>query len=500
MKLSNALLARCLLIGSTVILVLVPFHATLTVWLAALGVNYTAVRLWKEVLLAVLFAGAVTLLVRNAGLRKGLGDNDAIRRASLLIGAYVLLHVLAGGVALLREEVNLLALGYAFISNLRFLAFFLVTVMVGTYYASWLRQNWRRLLLWPAAVVVGFGLLQMFVLPYDFLQHFGYEPDTIQPYIAIDNKVEYTRAQSTLRGPNPLGAYLVVIVTALAALFVVRRKKYARIAALLTASILVLYGSYSRSAWIGAITALGVLAWGLTTSAKLRKYVLVAGAAALVLFAGSLYVLRDNDTVQNVVFHTNEQSRSAESSNEQRAGALVGGIEDVVREPLGRGPGTAGPASVHNDKPSRISENYFIQIGQEVGVIGLAIFVGICAVVGWALWQQERANLPALVLCASLVGLTVVNLVSHAWADDTLAYIWWGLAGATIATAGLPTSKAGSTASLLAPSTFFSSSAPSPYRLYGSLRASLRKRTGHSSAKVASAARIERNKYGKKTK
>jgi len=32
-------------------------------------------------------------------------------------------------------------------------------------------------------------------------------------------------------------------------------------------------------------------------------------------------------------------------------------------------------------------------------------------------------------LLASLIGLIFVNLVSHAWADDTLAYVWWGLAG-----------------------------------------------------------------------
>jgi hypothetical protein len=29
--------------------------------------------------------------------------------------------------------------------------------------------------------------------------------------------------------------------------------------------------------------------------------------------------------------------------------------------------------------------------------------------------------------------LTVVNLLSHAWADDTLTYVWWGLAGIAMA-------------------------------------------------------------------
>jgi hypothetical protein len=39
-----------------------------------------------------------------------------------------------------------------------------------------------------------------------------------------------------------------------------------------------------------------------------------------------------------------------------------------------------------------------------------------------------------LSLLASLIGISFVNLLSHAWADDTLAYLWWGLAGIAIGT------------------------------------------------------------------
>jgi hypothetical protein len=37
------------------------------------------------------------------------------------------------------------------------------------------------------------------------------------------------------------------------------------------------------------------------------------------------------------------------------------------------------------------------------------------------------------ILLASLAGITFVNLLSHAWTDDTLAYLWWGLAGIALA-------------------------------------------------------------------
>jgi hypothetical protein len=271
----------------------------------------------------------------------------------------------------------------------------------------------------------------MFVLPHDFLKHVGYGPETIKPYVAIDNKVEFTRTQSTLRGPNPLGAYLVIVITALTALFVARKKQYAKIVLLLVASLAVLYGSYSRSAWIGAAAAIAVLWWGFTRSPKMRQFYVAAAVVAITLVIGLVFIFRDHDTVQNVVFHTNEQSRSATSSNEQRADALTGGVKDVLSNPFGQGPGTAGPASFHNDSPAKLSENYFIQIGQEVGILGTIVFIVICVVIASALWQQSRDSVLAFALFAGLIGLTAVNLVSHAWADDTLAYTWWGLAGLT---------------------------------------------------------------------
>jgi hypothetical protein len=48
-----------------------------------------------------------------------------------------------------------------------------------------------------------------------------------------------------------------------------------------------------------------------------------------------------------------------------------------------------------------------------------------------------RADPLALGLFASFIGLTVVNLFMHAWTDDTLAYVWWGLAGIAMAPVSL---------------------------------------------------------------
>jgi O-antigen ligase len=76
----------------------------------------------------------------------------------------------------------------------------------------------------------------------------------------------------------------------------------------------------------------------------------------------------------------------------------------------------------------RIAENYYLQIAQETGWLGLGLFLAILIAVGWELAKRRRRAL-AVMLLASLVGISVVNVLSHAWADDTLSLLWWGLAG-----------------------------------------------------------------------
>jgi len=434
-RISDTLLARWLLVIVVVVLATIPFHAAITVWLSSFLGHYTALRLWKEALLLVGVGLGITLLVRSKRTRERLWDDQFIRTIIILIGLYAALHILLAGIALLRSDVTLKALGYGLVSNLRFLAFFGICMIAASHFSDWVTVNWRKLLLWPAGIVVGFGLLQAFILPVDFLKHVGYGPDTIAPYIAVDQKVEYARIQSTLRGPNPLGAYLVVIMTALMGLLLAQRLRSWKLPIVLVAAMIVLYGTYSRSAYIGAAVSVGLLIWLMARSSYVRKLLVVSALVVIIIGAGTLLALRDNDRVQNILFHTDEHSLSSKSSNDSRANVMKRGLEDVAEQPLGRGPGTAGPASVYNDGQARVSENYFIQIAQEVGVVGLVIFLGICFFVGRALWYIREWSVLSLVLLTSLVGITIINLISHAWADDTLAYIWWGFAGLALGSA-----------------------------------------------------------------
>ena len=70
-----------------------------------------------------------------------------------------------------------------------------------------------------ALIVVLFGAAQL-LLPPDILIHLGYGPNTIAPYLTVDKNLDYVRINSTLRGPNPLGAYVTIVLAVLAAAWV----------------------------------------------------------------------------------------------------------------------------------------------------------------------------------------------------------------------------------------------------------------------------------------
>ena len=202
------------------ILVLLPFHAFLTVWLASAIDHYTLLRLWKELLLIVISAGSLYLLIKDKDLQQRFLSSRLVQ----LIGVYFLILFLWSVVAYVLDKVTFKAMGYGLTVNLRYLIFFLAIWIIATK-SHWLQKVWPKLLLIPAAIVIIIGLLQRLVLPYDVLKHFGYNAQTIFPYQTINYDVNYVRIMSTLRGANPLGAYLVLVLSTLAVLFLRFKQK-----------------------------------------------------------------------------------------------------------------------------------------------------------------------------------------------------------------------------------------------------------------------------------
>lgn len=402
-----------------VIFALIIIHAPLTVFLGTQFPNFAqGIKAWKEIVMLVAAILAVILLSQKHLWKKLLSDK-IIQLAVAFIGVHLISLLIWNGA---DQAIAGLMI------DLRFVVYFgLVYVLMLT--APHYRRNFVKVFVAGAFVVIGFALLQQ-ILPRDFLAHFGYSDTTIAPYMTVDENDDFVRHNSTLRGPNPLGAYAAMVACVCVAWLIgMKQKRNWPIIGLALASVLVVYLSYARSAYL----ALGI---GLTIifacffGKKIKRWQWATLAAVGVLCLGGLFAFRNTDFISNVVLHEDPGESSNLNSNDGHISSLAEGMEKMFAQPLGAGIGSTGSASLLGDN-GLIIENYYLYVAHEVGWLGLALFIALFAAILKKLWY-ERKNPLALGVFASGVGLAFAALFLPVFADDTVSIVWWGLAALAI--------------------------------------------------------------------
>lgn len=423
---------RTLLTLIVVVICGVVFHAPLSVWLGTMFPdNQLLIKSWKELLIvAALLLTAVQVSYRRQW--QTLRADWLIR----LVAVYGAIHI-----ALLPFMwQGALPAAAGLMIDLRFVAFFVVV-----YVALRLYPQWRRPLLIGSVAAAGvsllFTVLQVTVLPNDVLKHIGYDKETtIAPYLTVDQNYDFVRVNGTLRGPNPLGIYAVIVLAGcLAALLMVRTRLHRlhrlapwAVAALGVASLVAVWYSYSRSAKLALLVAVGVVV--MTVYGKyINKPLWLALATTGLLLVGGVYVMRDTPFVSTVVLHADPDEGNDVNSNDGHWESLVDGTQRMLRQPLGAGIGSTGSPSLIGDTQPLIIENHLLYIAHEVGWVGLAIFLALCVAVLRGLWRR-RDDWLALALLASGLGAALASLFLPVWADDTVSVVWWGLAGMALGT------------------------------------------------------------------
>lgn len=350
-----------------------------------------------------------------------------------LIAGYAALHI----VMAIFGHATTMATVAGLMIDLRYVAYFVAVYVFLRLYPGYERLFYRVAVL-GAIIVLGFALLQQ-VLPRDFLAHIGYSDSTIKPYLTVDENPDYVRHSSTLRGPNPLGAYAVIVLAGVVAYgMAVGRKvlntKQSYLWWLLAIGALVaLWTSHSRSAWIAAIVATLLLCVARYRTMLTRKLAAWLLLAAVMLTAG-VYAIKDTSFFHNVVLHDNPTTGADIDSNSGHLESLIGGTAKMLASPLGSGVGSTGSASLYGDAPV-IIENQYLFTAHEVGWPGLGLFVVIFTIIMIRLWKL-RQSWKALALFASGIGLAIVGMLLPVWVDDTVAMVWWGLAAVVLAQKG----------------------------------------------------------------
>lgn len=346
------------------------------------------------------------------------------------------------------------------------------------------------------SVVILFALAQMFFLEETFLTHFGYATEYgiteanqgISYCHKIENALtheEFCRIQSTLSGPNQLGAYLLLILPLF--FFIALRSKNILITLLSFLMFLgggaVLLLTWSRSAWIGALAMataffviqarkpgiallyLGVFGTGvlslflpaffLTAWDTMKFPSLIAGGISLIALLTLLWRSEQEKYFSPVggilfpliliallavraffdTFFWNIILRP--SSSQGHWERWSDGASAMIQNPLGLGLGDAGPASARfalEGQTGFLPESWYLQVGLESGFLGLALFLTILILTGMHLSQSKSPWAKPLFL--GLVGVCSASLFLHSWESAVVALTFWGLAGIVLAPEG----------------------------------------------------------------
>lgn len=426
-----------------------PLHIFISTWVGStFGVLETTKAL-KDIVLLVGLLTTMVLWLRSA--RSSNMRNLTQDKLLMVIVCYAALTLFLAVVMPTDDRAEVLGVVY----NLRFFAMFIYGyLLIGMKNPGkerdLLQKNSIKMVFLSAFIVVIFGIVQYLLLPNDFLSHFGYSVQNgVFPAFFIDNKPDLERIMSTVRDPNSLGSYLMIILSLCFAWYITKNKLKPKaynkpnmwVNILLLMTVISLWFSFSRSAWIGAVLVVVIILKFQNRKSKnvsqnkksyhKRPIVLFLASIITIATVGTLMSAKDTYFVQNIVLHADE-STTLEDPNELRIKFIKQSFVDIAENPEGLGPGRAGLASIKNKKQGTIlNENYYLQIATETGVIGVMLFILINFMVLKRLLTLYliKNNWVLLALFASGFGLFFTNLLVHIWSNEAVAYTWWGLSG-----------------------------------------------------------------------
>jgi hypothetical protein len=410
-----------------------PFHALLVtvgtkLILGPGHVPLPYLAVWKEVFLGIILflCGLEFLLSSRRVLR--LDTVDLLMLALLLL-------------ALAIPTSNF---AYGFKYDLFPLVLFLILRRVP--WSEEFQQRLSRLLLKVGAAVAAYGIVSFF-LPQGFFTALGYSdlhslylPDSPLAPFQLLEEGGVRRIQGTMSGPNQLGMWLLIPFGTLIPAAAKGRAKF-----FVTLVVIVaLFLTFSRAAWIAAMAMLIVVFWGRIRGEAVQRYRL-RGLLLMIVILSTAFILAPEIFLRTL-------------STREHFQRPLEAIEIIMKHPLGLGLGTAGPASNRVSDPCvylpagadaswakdrmdlcvfvgeqqtqptdracqcpLLPENWYLQIGVELGLIGLVLFVALTVLV----LLKLRATSYQLSAFLSFLGISTASLFLHAWEDSAVAYTMW---------------------------------------------------------------------------
>ncbi len=232
-----------------------------------------------------------------------------------------------------------------------------------------------------------FAFLQIYILPADFLVHFGYSEiparraqlDPTGKIPAIWNDFGLNRAFSFFSGPNNFGFYLTISILVLVslALYEKRQKLKLILMGLAIGEVFILAQTFSRSAWLGTAGALFILMILAFRKKEFRVSFLIIIMGFV--FIASIFTrvnLFDKNQLERVVLHGHIKESTGEISGStkahlksyQSAYQLI--LENFI---FGVGMGKVNAAATRFSGGYSV-ESWYLQVVLEMGILALLCF------------------------------------------------------------------------------------------------------------------------------
>ncbi|MEK7528418.1 MAG: O-antigen ligase family protein [Patescibacteria group bacterium] len=367
---------------------------------------------WKEVALLILACVALWNVVTKKTKIK-------LDLTTWLILAYLALGVLSP--VFHNYEYGL----KQWIYGMRFDYAFLITFLIFRHlvFSEEEKNRLIKTLIISGTLSVVYGILSfltLLIVDPSILTNLGFRNDwsTFRPgeALAFCQKIEnqnLCRLQSTFSGPNQYGMFLAVF----SGVLLYARGMNTRFRIVATALTLIsLPLTFSRTAIIGLATAV------VFTFKKTFKYAAIAVCCVAMVAITALAI----EPLRNIIIRP--ASTGGHLANMKLA------VERIVEHPFGMGLASAGPANSYFSEPGRAfhPENWYLQVGVELGWIGMSVFIAIILTMIKELFatvRREPENLIAKIGLFGLIAISTGALFLHSFEDSATTILLFALLG-----------------------------------------------------------------------
>jgi hypothetical protein len=426
-------------------------HNAVMAGLYGLGVRghaLTVIAAWKEVLLAVALArvGLDAWRARRFPFRPGAIDALALAFAGLVL-AYALIPQNALGGRADAETVL-----YAIRHDLTLVGAFFLGRSLALDGAEVRRLAWW--VLGAAAAVAAVGIVEEYTVPIEWWRDAhvpGYFTDQLGfdyhgPARLPENFVFNTgNEQDLLRRLvstflSPLGTAFMLVAALCLASVLRLRPLVVELAAVCFAGLLF---THTRA-------GLAALAVGVVVLAVARRRLWPVPAAVAVLAAGAAFtsvfpsvapethwfpadLAYQRARAKQLGVPPRQAISLREPSIRSHLTSLRDGIETVTRHPQGYGLGNAGATAARRDVPLKAGESTYTELGAEIGIAGMLLFVV------WNLWllamlvrQGRVGSRAAAGVAAALAAVLALAVQTDVLGVPWIAFCVWLLGGALL--------------------------------------------------------------------